>query len=254
MGDGNMRQRKLSVADVLFAGLFGTLALFSLCGMLCAEEESVLFFDEEPAVEAAAADAPAVPAETKSEVTQSAEEAQPAEDSAKAGEAKPAEEAVTADSEDFFALETDEKDDAAESEKTETVVAETSAAETADGEEENAEPAEEGETVTAEKPQPKPEIDAALRQLAAGNARYTGQSTDAAKTISRPEADDESFPIASVFYASDVSPDPDVLLDLPKKILYTVPIRAGVFTSEELDDLEYGIVNLQTPVAVVLTQ
>ena len=248
MGDGKMRQRKLSVANRFFAGLFGALALFSLCGTLRAEEENVLFFDEEPAAEAAAADAPAVPAETKSEVTQSAEEAQPTEDSAKAGEA------VTADSEDFFALETDEKDDAAESEKTETVVAETSAAETADGEEENAEPAEEAETVTAEKPQPKPEIDAALRQLAAGNARHTGQSTDAAKTISRPEADDESFPIASVFYASDISPDPDVLLDLPKKILYTVPIRAGVFTSEELDDLEYGIVNLQTPVAVVLTQ
>ena len=116
----------------------------------------------------------------------------------------------------------------------------------------SAEATESSESETAV--EPRPEIENAIRQLAAGNARYLGKGTDAAQQIPRPTPDDNSFPLASIFYASDLTPEADILLDLPKKILYTVPIRAGVFTSEELDDLEFGLVNLQTPLVVILTQ
>ncbi|MCR5358544.1 MAG: hypothetical protein K6E55_01515, partial [Thermoguttaceae bacterium] len=221
-----MRQRKLSTADIFYAGLFGVLALFFLRGTLRAEDENVLFFDEEPAVESASADAPAVPTESETAAAAQAAPGEPAETASADAPAVPAE------------------SDSAEA--TEPAEPSTPAQTDAD--------AESAETVTAEKPTPKPEIEAAIRQLAAGNARHLGQGTDAAGSIPRPEANDDSFPIASIFYASDITPDVDILLDLPKKTLYTVPIRAGVFTSEELDDLEYGVVNLQTPVAVILTQ
>ncbi|MBR6481087.1 MAG: hypothetical protein IKT12_05235, partial [Thermoguttaceae bacterium] len=114
-----MRQRKLSTADIFYAGLFGVLALFFLRGNLRAEDENVLFFDEEPAVETASADAPAVPAESET-----------------------AADAPAVPTESETATETQTEPSTPSQTDTD---------------------AESAETVTAEKPTPKPEIEAAIR-------------------------------------------------------------------------------------------
>ena len=95
--------------------------------------------------------------------------------------------------------------------------------------------------------------DLAYRLLVAGNARYTKNDTQDADALAPPAVDPNAFPIATVFFSPESRTTPDYVFDISPEHLDLVPVRAGVFTSDELDDLEYGIVNLRTPLVVVLT-
>ena len=90
-----------------------------------------------------------------------------------------------------------------------------------------------------------------LRLLAAGNAEVIG---DAAEADDLPvlSTDDDRFPAVTVLYSDGASLPTDIF-GLDEGDVYQVPLRAGVCTAEEMDDFEYGIVNLRTPLAVILT-
>ena len=81
------------------------------------------------------------------------------------------------------------------------------------------------------------DVDKAYRQLVAGNARFMKLGTPAANDYPRPEVKEDGFPLATLFYSSDITTTMPTLFDLDATHLYSVPIRAGVWTSDELDDL-----------------
>ncbi len=93
--------------------------------------------------------------------------------------------------------------------------------------------------------------DAAIRQLIAGNARYLKAGSDAADSLPRLARDAESFPIATILYASDMPVKPDALTQTTDRDVYMTPIKAGAVAADDLAAVEYGVLNLRTPLLVV---
>ncbi|MDO5567011.1 MAG: hypothetical protein Q4G59_10180, partial [Planctomycetia bacterium] len=93
----------------------------------------------------------------------------------------------------------------------------------------------------------------AYRQLVAGNARYIKDATADASKLPPLSKAENRYPLATILHSSDIPVSPAVLTDLTTKDLYLVPLQLGVFTANEQDDLEYGIMNLRTPVVVVMS-
>ncbi|MDO5580504.1 MAG: hypothetical protein Q4G69_05180, partial [Planctomycetia bacterium] len=93
----------------------------------------------------------------------------------------------------------------------------------------------------------------AYRQLVAGNARYTKQEKEGALKLPELSKSEDRLPIATILYSSDLPKKPNELMDLSEKDLYMAPLSLGAFSGDDLDDLEYGTMNLKTPVVVVLT-
>ena len=94
----------------------------------------------------------------------------------------------------------------------------------------------------------------AYRQLVAGNARYIKQLKDGSMKLPDLSSSEDRFPVATILYSSDLAQKPNVLTDLSERDLYMLPIKLGAFSKDNLADFDYGIMNLRTPVAVVLTQ
>ncbi|MBR4834055.1 MAG: hypothetical protein IKU86_06975, partial [Thermoguttaceae bacterium] len=95
------------------------------------------------------------------------------------------------------------------------------------------------------------EADAAIRQLIAGNARYLKAGSDAADALPRLARGAESFPIATILYASDMPVKPDALTQTTDRDVYMTPIKAGAVAADDLAAVEYGVLNLRTPLLVV---
>ena len=112
-----------------------------------------------------------------------------------------------------------------------------------------------GKTVTAKKvtsaKASKLTPKSVLRLLAANNAKVIGED---AKVDDLPvlSTDDDRFPAATILF-SDGASLPTEIFGMDEGDIYQVPLRAGVCTAEEMDDFEYGIANLRTPIAVILT-
>ena len=94
--------------------------------------------------------------------------------------------------------------------------------------------------------------DEALRQLIAGNARYLRAASDAANALPRLSTAANRFPIATILYASDMPVKPDALTQTTDRDVYLAPIQAGAVSSDDLAAVEYGVLNLQTPLVVVV--
>ncbi len=94
--------------------------------------------------------------------------------------------------------------------------------------------------------------DAALRQLIAGNARYLKGASDAANALPRLSNAADRFPIATILYASDMPVKPDVLTQTTDRDVYLTPIQAGAVASDDLAAVEYGVLNLRTPLLLVV--
>ena len=94
--------------------------------------------------------------------------------------------------------------------------------------------------------------DEALRQLIAGNARYLKSASDAANALPRLSTADDRFPIATILYASDMPVKPDALTQTTDRDVYLAPIQAGAVASDDLAAVEYGVLNLRTPLLLVV--
>ncbi len=109
-----------------------------------------------------------------------------------------------------------------------------------------------GETLVAETVDAPISPDAALRQLIAGNARYLKGASDAANALPRLSNADARFPIATILYASDMPVKPDALTQTTDRDVYLTPIQAGAVASDDLAAVEYGVLNLRTPLLLVV--
>ena len=94
--------------------------------------------------------------------------------------------------------------------------------------------------------------DEALRQLIAGNARYLKSGSDAANALPRLSDAAERFPIATILYSSDMPVKPDALTQTTDRDVYLTPIQAGAVASDDLAAVEYGVLNLRTPLLLVV--
>ncbi len=94
--------------------------------------------------------------------------------------------------------------------------------------------------------------DEALRQLIAGNARYLKSGSDAANALPRLSDAADRFPIATILYASDMPVKPDALTQTTDRDVYLTPIQAGAVASDDLAAVEYGVLNLRTPLLLVV--
>ena len=94
--------------------------------------------------------------------------------------------------------------------------------------------------------------DEAYRQLVAGNARYLKEDSVAAQALPRLTTAQNRFPIASVIYSSDMPVTPNVLTQTSDHDLYLMPIDSGAVSTDDMASIEYGLINLQTPLLVVM--
>ncbi|MDO5309419.1 MAG: carbonic anhydrase, partial [Planctomycetia bacterium] len=94
--------------------------------------------------------------------------------------------------------------------------------------------------------------DLAYRRLVAGNAKYLNEDSDAAKTLPDLSNDAQRFPIASILYSSDMPTLPTTLTQTTTHDVYLTSIKAGAVASEHMTAIEYGLLNLQTPLLVVM--
>ncbi|MBP3558470.1 MAG: hypothetical protein J6K20_12335, partial [Thermoguttaceae bacterium] len=108
------------------------------------------------------------------------------------------------------------------------------------------------ETLVAETADAAITPDAALRQLIAGNARYLKSASDAANALPRLSNAADRLPIATILYASDMPVKPDALTQTTDRDVYLTPIQAGAVSSDDLAAVEYGVLNLQTPLLLVV--
>ena len=93
----------------------------------------------------------------------------------------------------------------------------------------------------------------AYQHLVAGNARVIGNVTANADRLPPLSRLQDRFPVATVLYSSDMPTTPDRLTGLTTKDLYMVPLKYGAFSANQLDELEYGVMNLRSPLVLVLT-
>ena len=94
--------------------------------------------------------------------------------------------------------------------------------------------------------------DEAYRQLVAGNARYLKEDSAAARSLPRISTVQNRFPIATVIYSSDMPVNPTVLTQTSNRDLYLTAIESGAVSEDDLTSIEYGLINLQTPLLVVM--
>ena len=94
--------------------------------------------------------------------------------------------------------------------------------------------------------------DEAYRQLVAGNARYLKEDSASARSLPRISTVQNRFPIASVIYSSDMPINPTVLTQTSDRDLYLTAIDSGAVSEDDLTSIEYGLINLQTPLLVVM--
>ena len=94
--------------------------------------------------------------------------------------------------------------------------------------------------------------DEAYRQLVAGNARYLREDSAAARSLPRLSTAQNRFPIASVVYSSDMPVKPTVLTQTSDHDLYLTTVDSGAVSIDDLTSIEYGLINLQTPLLVVM--
>lgn len=94
--------------------------------------------------------------------------------------------------------------------------------------------------------------DAAYRQLVAGNARYLKDASEAARTLPRLPSDETKFPIATIVYSLDMPVRPTVLTQTSDHDVYLAGVEAGVVSIDDMATIEYGLINLQTPLLVVM--
>ena len=98
----------------------------------------------------------------------------------------------------------------------------------------------------------EPSPDTAYRQLVAGNARYLKEDLPAAQAVPRIAAGTNQYPIATIVYSPDMPVQPTTLTQTNTRNVYLTPIDSGAVSAEDLPAIEYGLVNLQTPLLVVL--
>ena len=94
--------------------------------------------------------------------------------------------------------------------------------------------------------------DEAYRQLVAGNARYLKEDSDAARTLPRTSTEHNRFPIATVVYSADMPVKPTALTQMSDHDVYLNVVESGVVSTDDLSAVEYGLINLQTPLLVVM--
>jgi len=94
--------------------------------------------------------------------------------------------------------------------------------------------------------------DEAYRILVSGNARHIGDGSDAADKKPRLSAEGNQYPIATFVYSSDMPEDPAVLTETSEHNVYLTTARGGAVSTDDLASIEYGLLNLQTPLLVVL--
>lgn len=93
-------------------------------------------------------------------------------------------------------------------------------------------------------------------RLVAGNARYVKKSSTAANELPAvplaANANGETGPLATLVYAADMPTRPDVLTQTTENDVYLAELAASVVSSDDLPAIEYGVLNLQTPLLVVV--
>ncbi len=94
--------------------------------------------------------------------------------------------------------------------------------------------------------------DEAYRQLVAGNARYLREDSADARILPRRTGDAAKFPIATVVYSSDMPTRPTTLTQTTTQDLFLTTAEFGAVAAQDLTAIEYGLVNLQTPLLVVM--
>ena len=94
--------------------------------------------------------------------------------------------------------------------------------------------------------------DDAYRQLAAGNARYLREDSTDARLLPKRGGDAAKFPIATIVYSPDMPTRPTTLTQTTNQDLYLTSVEFGAVATQDLTAIEYGLVNLQTPLLVVM--
>ena len=91
--------------------------------------------------------------------------------------------------------------------------------------------------------------DEAYRQLVAGNAGYLNESSDVALTT---DVRGRVYPLATILYSLDMPILPTTLTQTSDRDVYLSGVTAGAVTTDDLAAVEYGVMNLQTPLLVVM--
>ena len=94
--------------------------------------------------------------------------------------------------------------------------------------------------------------DYAYRQLAAGNARYLKEASEDARTLPKYDVNEYKYPLATVLYSLDMPTLPTTLTQTTDREIYLAGIQAGAVSTDDLAAIEYGLLNLQTPLLVVM--
>ncbi len=94
--------------------------------------------------------------------------------------------------------------------------------------------------------------DEAYRILVSGNARHIGDGSDAADKAPRLDAEADQYPVATIVYGSDMKKEPTDLTETTSRNVYLTQVKGGAVSTDDLASIEYGILNLQTPLLVVL--
>ena len=94
--------------------------------------------------------------------------------------------------------------------------------------------------------------DEAYRQLVAGNARYLKEDSNEAKELPKFSFKESKYPIATILYSLDMPILPTTLTQTTDHDVYLSGVKAGAVSSDDLAAIEYGLLNLQTPLLVVV--
>lgn len=113
-----------------------------------------------------------------------------------------------------------------------------------------ASPADLEQPTTFSSPQITP--DEAYRQLVAGNARYLREDSSEARELPKYSHKESTYPIATILYSLDMPVLPTTLTQTTDHDVYLSGVKAGAVSSDDLAAVEYGLLNLQTPLLVVV--
>lgn len=94
--------------------------------------------------------------------------------------------------------------------------------------------------------------DMAYRLLAGGNARFLKEDSVEAQSLPPIDHSVNQYPIATILYSLDMPILPTTLTQTTDRDVYLTGVKSGAVTYDDLDAIEYGILNLQTPLLVVM--
>ena len=94
--------------------------------------------------------------------------------------------------------------------------------------------------------------DEAYRQLVAGNARYLKEDSIEARNLPKPTFQGTQYPIATILYSLDMPVLPTTLTQTTDRDVYLTGVKAGAVSSDDFAAIEYGLLNLQTPLLVII--